>query len=113
MNVWLQGLLTEIVNEHFWKQISLQEVQNTPDEYKIWNAVSWNAPFEKNDLESLQNIIETSNASSIEVTFESDTECDHMLFRADEGKTPEEQLYIWSMQGPLDRAFIRHWKRNQ
>lgn len=111
MDKWLNGLISEIMIEHFWKEVTVQETINNENEYKILDSKIWQAPFE--DYTELQSIIETSNADNVIVTFESDTNTDQMMFKKNEGTNPQQQLFIWTMMGPLDRAFIRHWKRSQ
>lgn len=111
MDKWLNGLISEIMIEHFWKEVTVQETINNENEYKILDSKIWQSPFE--DYTELQSIIENSNADNIVVTFESDTNTDQMMFKKNEGVNPQEQLFIWTMMGPLDRAFIRHWKRSQ
>ena len=112
MDTWLTGLMTEIINEHPWSIVEIHS-ENKPEEDSVdrnWSTFVIHNPCETN-IETIEKLVTNKAYDYVTLVFRSETDEDKMTFRKSEGTTPQEQLYVWSMMGPLDRAFIRHWKK--
>lgn len=105
IDTWFSGLLQAISEEEKWSRIEI--IQESEEGNNHW---FFHQPFE-NITETVQTLIEPQEKTST-IVFVSEETSDYISFK--KGNEPlQERLWTWSMMGPLDRGFIKHWKQNR
>lgn len=108
---WVSGLFTEIINEHDWKRVEVMIFADGDNDWN-WSSHFFHAPLSSR-VGDMEKVLLSAGQENVVFDFVANDVTDQMCFRKSPNTEPKDWLHTWTMMGPVDRAFIAHWKRTK